>query len=268
MLHLFNKLLFPRGAEPSQEVQESGKSGFTQASRASPGHYSQPSRATYPCNAASKLMMSCTNIPWRFISYLFECMRHTSVDACVEGSDPAEGSWRKAEEETLGQLQTKTAHHHSAISSSGISDTLVTNTMSPVKTCVVLTSSMVSITEQKYEIGHLKQLLDGNKIKYTEVDCSLEENRDTRNRYFEASGIRANYPQVFLQDPEGTDIQYIGSFKEIQELNEVNDVSPEILKANNIPTLNSVFAGTSFSAVSCCLSLILLMAVLSCCFSM
>ncbi|KAG6949086.1 hypothetical protein JG688_00014799 [Phytophthora aleatoria] len=122
--------------------------------------------------------------------------------------------------------------------------------MSPVKTCVVLTSSMVSITEQKYEIGHLKQLLDGNKIKYTEVDCSLEENRDTRNRYFEASGIRANYPQVFLQDPEGTDIQYIGSFKEIQELNEVNDVAPEILKANNIPTLNSVFAGTSFSATS------------------
>lgn len=131
---------------------------------------------------------------------------------------------------------------------------------------------MVSITEQKYEIGHLKQLLDGNKITYTEVDCSLEENRDTRNHYFQASGIRANYPQVFLQDPEGTDIQYIGSFKEIQvrdrlpplsapgwlwtylcscvcafveqELNEMNDVPPEILKANNIPTLNSVFAGT------------------------
>ncbi|KAI9995664.1 hypothetical protein PInf_012729 [Phytophthora infestans] len=103
---------------------------------------------------------------------------------------------------------------------------------------------MVSITEQKYEIGHLKQLLDGNKITYTEVDCSLEENRDTRNRYFEVSGIRANYPQVFLQDPKGTDIHYIGSFKEIQQLNEVNDVPPEILKANNIPTLNSVFAGT------------------------
>ena len=85
-----------------------------------------------------------------------------------------------------------------------------------LQTCVVLTSSMVSITEQKYEIGHLKQLLDGNKIVYTEVDCSLEENRDTRNLYFEASGIRANYPQVFLQDPEGKKIQYIGSFKEIQ----------------------------------------------------
>ena len=75
---------------------------------------------------------------------------------------------------------------------------------------------MVSITEQKYEIGHLKQLLDGNKIAYTEVDCSLEENRETRNRYFQASGIRANYPQVFLQDPDGKNIQYIGSFKEIQ----------------------------------------------------
>ncbi|UIZ26383.1 hypothetical protein KXD40_002108 [Peronospora effusa] len=115
--------------------------------------------------------------------------------------------------------------------------------MSPVKTCVVLTSSMVSITEQKYEIGHLKQLLDGNKIVYTEVDCSLEENRDTRNLYFQASGIRANYPQVFLQDPEGKKIQYIGSFKEIQELNELNDVAPEIIKANNLLTLDSVFAG-------------------------
>uniref|UniRef100_A0AAV1T2U0 Thioredoxin domain-containing protein n=1 Tax=Peronospora matthiolae TaxID=2874970 RepID=A0AAV1T2U0_9STRA len=114
--------------------------------------------------------------------------------------------------------------------------------MSPAKTCVVLTSSMVSITEQKYEIGHLKQLLDGNKITYTEVDCSLEENRETRDRYFEASGIRANYPQVFLQDSEGKKIQYIGSFKEIQELNEMNDVPPEILKANNIQTLKSVFA--------------------------
>lgn len=117
--------------------------------------------------------------------------------------------------------------------------------MSPAKTCVVLTSSMVSIAEQKYEIGHLKQLLDGNRITYTEVDCSLEENRATRNHYFEVSGIRANYPQVFLQDPEGTDIRYLGSFKEIQELNEMNDVPPEILKANNIPTLDSVFADVS-----------------------
>ncbi|KAE8983344.1 hypothetical protein PF005_g22604 [Phytophthora fragariae] len=117
--------------------------------------------------------------------------------------------------------------------------------MSPVKTCVVLTSSMVSITEQKYAVQHLKQLLDGNRITYTEVDCSLEENRDTRDRYFQASGIRANYPQVFLQDPEGKDIQYIGSFKEIQEFNEMNDLPVEILKANNIPTLNSVFADVS-----------------------
>ncbi|KAE8883180.1 hypothetical protein PF003_g32826 [Phytophthora fragariae] len=121
----------------------------------------------------------------------------------------------------------------------------VTNAMSPVKTCVVLTSSMVSITEQKYAVQHLKQLLDGNRITYTEVDCSLEENRDTRDRYFQASGIRANYPQVFLQDPEGKDIQYIGSFKEIQEFNEMNDLPVEILKANNIPTLNSVFADVS-----------------------
>jgi hypothetical protein len=30
----------------------------------------------------------------------------------------------------------------------------------------------------------------------------------------------------------------------LQELNEMNDIPPEIIKANNIPTLDIVFAGT------------------------
>ncbi|KAG2832217.1 hypothetical protein PC118_g21202 [Phytophthora cactorum] len=253
MLHLFNKLLPQRGAEPSQEVQESGKSGFTQASRASPGPL-QPAitsdlslRGLRHLGPAAKRTLHRSSCPARTFlgassrTYSSVCATPVSTRAWRAPIQP-KAVGEKPKKKRLGSSKLRPHNHHSAISSSGISDTLVTNTMSPVKTCVVLTSSMVSITEQKYEIGHLKQLLDGNKIKYTEVDCSLEENRDTRNRYFEASGIRANYPQVFLQDPEGTDIQYVGSFKEIQELNEVNDVSPEILKANNIPTLNSVFA--------------------------
>lgn len=75
---------------------------------------------------------------------------------------------------------------------------------------------MVSIAEQKSQIAQLKQMLDGNKIVFSEVDCSLEENKETRDHYFKASGIRGNFPQVFLQDADGGNIQYLGSFKEVQ----------------------------------------------------
>lgn len=113
---------------------------------------------------------------------------------------------------------------------------------------MVLTSSTVSIADQKSQIAQLMQLLNGNRVVFTEVDCSLEENKETRDRYFKASGIRGNFPQVFLEDADGGNVAYIGSFKEIQELNEMSDVPEDIIKANNIPTLESVFQG-GFQAV-------------------
>lgn len=75
---------------------------------------------------------------------------------------------------------------------------------------------MVSFAEQKYNIESLKQLLNAHKIVFTEIDCSLEENKDARNFYFEASGIRANYPQVFLHEADSKQPVYIGSYSEIQ----------------------------------------------------
>uniref|UniRef100_K3W6N6 Glutaredoxin domain-containing protein n=1 Tax=Globisporangium ultimum (strain ATCC 200006 / CBS 805.95 / DAOM BR144) TaxID=431595 RepID=K3W6N6_GLOUD len=110
--------------------------------------------------------------------------------------------------------------------------------------CVILISSTVSIAEQKHQIQQTLQILDGNRIMYRTVDCADEGNKDARDVYFERSGIRANYPQVFLV-PGGDQYsaKYIGSFAEIQQLNEMSDVPKEILEANNIPTLESVFVG-------------------------
>ncbi|TMW60523.1 hypothetical protein Poli38472_000565 [Pythium oligandrum] len=109
--------------------------------------------------------------------------------------------------------------------------------------CIVLSSSIVSIADQKYQIERTKRILDGNRIPFTEIDCSLEENRATRDRYFEVSGVRGNYPQVFLQSADGTDIKYVGSSAEIEQLNEMSDVPQEIIDANNLQTMRSIFAG-------------------------
>ncbi|GAB9463290.1 Thioredoxin-like fold [Globisporangium polare] len=114
--------------------------------------------------------------------------------------------------------------------------------MSAPKTtiCVVLTSSVVSVADQKSQMTQLLQLLRGKRIEFKEIDCSLDENKELRDFYFEKSQIRANYPQVFLQSPQET--KYIGSFAEIEQLNEMCDIPKDILEANNIQTLETVFA--------------------------
>ena len=130
-------------------------------------------------------------------------------------------------------------------------------------------SSMSSVAEQKNQMSTLELILTGNKILYSEIDCSIAENKALRDKYFAVSSVRGNYPQVFLQDPSG-DITYLGSFDFVhvrfspprkdtkeshlpvddqvysvcQELNELNDLPQDVIDKNNIKTLNSVFAGT------------------------
>jgi hypothetical protein len=65
-------------------------------------------------------------------------------------------------------------------------------------------------------MASLEHILKGNRILYTEIDCSLEENKETREKYFDISGVRGNYPQVFLQRFDGSDVVYLGSFEQIQ----------------------------------------------------
>lgn len=46
----------------------------------------------------------------------------------------------------------------------------------------------------------LADLLTAKGVRYKEMDCSLEENREERNRLWGISGKRAVYPQVFIGD--------------------------------------------------------------------
>lgn len=78
----------------------------------------------------------------------------------------------------------------------------------------MLTSSTVSIADQKSQITKLLQLLNGRRIAFTEIDCSLDDNKERRDAYFETSQVRAKYPQVFLEK-EGV-ATYIGSFEEVE----------------------------------------------------
>ncbi|DBA02486.1 TPA: hypothetical protein N0F65_010958 [Lagenidium giganteum] len=129
--------------------------------------------------------------------------------------------------------------------------------MSASKRCIVLTSSTSMFADQKGQITMMAAILKGNRIVYTEIDCSLEENREARDKYFQVSGIRGNYPQVFLQDKTNpNDITFVGSFEQVQQLNELSDVPREILEQNNLKTLADVFAGTVLAlavhSVACC----------------
>ncbi|DAZ95520.1 TPA: hypothetical protein N0F65_001859 [Lagenidium giganteum] len=128
---------------------------------------------------------------------------------------------------------------------------------SPSSECVVLTTSMSCFVHQKNACERVTQLLDQLRVVFTEIDCSFEENREIRDRYFEISGVGAVYPQVFLQ-PVGVDmdrmsvssdsfpdcgVTYIGSLDAIQKLEEMDSLPAELVEAEGITTFSSVFAG-------------------------
>lgn len=115
--------------------------------------------------------------------------------------------------------------------------------------CVVLTTWATCFVQQRSNCDHLIQLLEQHAIEFREIDCSLEENRALRDRYFEISGVRAKYPQVFIQsraaDPHdlpNDEVHYIGSFDTIQKLSEMESLSLELRDSEDIETISSVFA--------------------------
>jgi len=58
---------------------------------------------------------------------------------------------------------------------------------------------------------------------------------------FELSGLRGQYPQVFIQS--GEEVTFIGNAEKINELLDCDDLPEEVKKANpDIPTFNKVFA--------------------------
>ena len=70
-----------------------------------------------------------------------------------------------------------------------------------------------------------------------------------RNELFGISGIRANYPQFFFLHQDGSS-HFIGSWSEIENVNETSNLPKDILEANpHILTWDKVFGNVvdSFS---------------------
>jgi len=54
------------------------------------------------------------------------------------------------------------------------------------------------------------------------------ENKTFRNKLFDISGIRGNYPQFFFEYHDGT-IHFLGDFAKVESLNETSGLPPEVL---------------------------------------
>lgn len=66
------------------------------------------------------------------------------------------------------------------------------------------------------------------KVPHTIVDGMDGEQRDRRNKLFDISGIRGNYPQFFFEYEDGT-INFFGSFDKIDQLNETSSLPADVL---------------------------------------
>ena len=70
--------------------------------------------------------------------------------------------------------------------------------------------------------------LISRKVSHTIVDGNDPEEREERNKLFEISGVRGNYPQFFFEFQDGT-INFLGNFEKINDLNETKGLSSEVL---------------------------------------
>mmetsp|Transcript_18256 Transcript_18256/g.35867 ORF Transcript_18256/g.35867 Transcript_18256/m.35867 type:complete len:115 (+) Transcript_18256:82-426(+) len=77
-------------------------------------------------------------------------------------------------------------------------------------------------------------------IRYKEVDAVDE--KAVREELTGISGIKGNYPQIFITD-QADETTYIGDYEAIESLLELDDVDEEVLKANpDLKTFSQVFA--------------------------
>lgn len=87
----------------------------------------------------------------------------------------------------------------------------------------------------------IRNCFTGRKIPFVQVDGMDAARKEERNALFAVSNLRGKYPQVFTKR-EG-DISFIGDFDTINELNDCDQLPPDVLEANpQIPTLSKVFS--------------------------
>uniref|UniRef100_A0A6U0TD43 Glutaredoxin domain-containing protein n=1 Tax=Eucampia antarctica TaxID=49252 RepID=A0A6U0TD43_9STRA len=94
------------------------------------------------------------------------------------------------------------------------------------KIFIVLVSKGVSDRTQREHQRRASLILESKNIPYVTVDGMDPEQRVRRNKLFEISGRRGQYPQFFFQLPDET-ITFLGGFETLEILNDTTTMSEE-----------------------------------------
>mmetsp|Transcript_22366 Transcript_22366/g.36999 ORF Transcript_22366/g.36999 Transcript_22366/m.36999 type:complete len:253 (-) Transcript_22366:26-784(-) len=95
---------------------------------------------------------------------------------------------------------------------------------------IVLISDGVSDRKQASNQSRALQLLKTKNVIYVSVDGMDPNQRARRNELFGVSGIRANYPQFFLEQKDGT-TAFVGDWEVIEGINDSSALPAETIEA-------------------------------------
>lgn len=113
--------------------------------------------------------------------------------------------------------------------------------MSDPKRLICLVSRGCHDRQQSANQSRALDWLASRKVPHKIVDGNDSEQLDERNKLFEISGIRGNYPQFFFEVSDGQ-INYFGNFDKVEELNETSGLPPELLALHpGLETWEKVF---------------------------
>mmetsp|Transcript_12120 Transcript_12120/g.21003 ORF Transcript_12120/g.21003 Transcript_12120/m.21003 type:complete len:153 (-) Transcript_12120:1407-1865(-) len=113
--------------------------------------------------------------------------------------------------------------------------------MSEPKKLICLISNGCHDRTQSSNQSKSMDWLNSWRVPYTIIDGMDPKQRDIRNRLFNFSGVRGNYPQFFFEFQDGT-IDFLGNFERIEILNETAGLPQNVLARHpEIETWDKMF---------------------------
>lgn len=126
---------------------------------------------------------------------------------------------RKEEQQRASEEKSRSAASENG-SSGATAATRVAESETPVSSdrFVLLISGSSGNPLQKVNQGRVLAMLEGKNLTYITVDGANPAEVDRRNQFFNLSGIRGKYPQLFLEQQGRT--SFVGDYDAIDDLNE------------------------------------------------
>lgn len=113
--------------------------------------------------------------------------------------------------------------------------------LSDHKKLICLVSKGCHDRQQSANQSRVLDWLTSRKVPHTIVDGMDLDQREKRDKLFEISGVRGNYPQFFFELRDGH-ISFFGNFNKIDELNETSGLPPDLLAQHHgLETWEKVF---------------------------